>query len=217
MILLIDNFDSFVYNLSRYLEELERETMVVRNDAITIREVRELAPEAIVISPGPCDPQAAGISLEIIRQLSPRTPTLGVCLGHQAIGEAFGGRVVRGTPVHGRSDTIHHDGRGIFEGLPSPFEAARYHSLIVAREELPDTLEVTATLDDGTIMGLRHRAFPIVGIQFHPESVLTEFGHLLLANFLAHETVPQRRGQVPHHPKPLGDLPSQPARGPRDR
>jgi anthranilate synthase/aminodeoxychorismate synthase-like glutamine amidotransferase len=206
MILLIDNFDSFVYNLSRYLEELGNETLVVRNNAIDIPALRALAPEAIVISPGPCDPKAAGISLDVIRQVSPRVPTLGVCLGHQAIGEAFGGRVIRGTPVHGRAAAIHHDGRGIFDGLASPFEAARYHSLIVEREGLPDALEVTATLDDGTIMGVRHRAFPIVGIQFHPESVLTEHGHTLLANFLTHEMLPCRRGRpAAAVPQPMGD------------
>ena len=207
MILLIDNFDSFVYNLSRYLQELGKETLVVRNDSIDIPALRALAPEAIVISPGPCDPQAAGISLDVIRQVSPRVPTLGVCLGHQAIGEAFGGRVVRGTPVHGRAADIHHDGRGVFDGLPSPFEAARYHSLIVERRGLPDALEVTATLDDGTIMGLRHRGFPIVGIQFHPESVLTEHGHRLLKNFLTHEVLPCRRGRrTAAKPQLLGDV-----------
>jgi anthranilate synthase/aminodeoxychorismate synthase-like glutamine amidotransferase len=190
MILLIDNFDSFVYNLARYLEELGRETLVVRNDAIAVREVRALAPEAIVISPGPCDPEQAGISVEILREL-PHIPTLGVCLGHQALGAAYGAAVVRGTPVHGRASPIHHDGSGIFAGLPSPFRAARYHSLIVAQERLPAALEVAARLADGTIMALRHRDHPQVGIQFHPESVLTEHGHRLLANFLARETSPR--------------------------
>jgi anthranilate synthase/aminodeoxychorismate synthase-like glutamine amidotransferase len=194
MILLLDNFDSFVYNLARYLEELGRETRVVRNDAIDVAGVRKLRPEAIVISPGPCDPPRAGVSLAVVRELGSEIPILGVCLGHQAIGAAYGGRVERGEPVHGRSSPVHHDGRGVFHGLPSPLRAGRYHSLVVAREGLPPELEVTATLDDGTIMALRHRRFPVAGIQFHPESVLTEHGHELLENFLRHEA---QRGKAP--------------------
>ncbi len=188
MLLLIDNFDSFVYNLARYLEELGRETRVVRNDAIDVQGIRALAPEAIVLSPGPCDPPKAGVSLQVVRDIGGEIPILGVCLGHQVIGAAHGGEVIRGKPVHGRAARIHHDGRGIFQGIPSPFLAARYHSLVVSEHGLPDSLEVTARLEDGTIMALRHRELPMVGVQFHPESVLTEHGHRLLENFLEHET-----------------------------
>jgi anthranilate synthase/aminodeoxychorismate synthase-like glutamine amidotransferase len=191
MILLIDNFDSFVYNLSRYLEELGQRTLVVRNDAVDVAAIRELRPEAIVISPGPCDPWRAGISLRVVTDLAGEVPILGVCLGHQAIGAAFGASVVRGEPAHGRIGLVHHDGRGVFHGLPSPLRAARYHSLVVARADLPPELEIAATLEDGTIMAVRHRRLPVVGLQFHPESVLTEHGHELLANFLARETVPR--------------------------
>jgi len=186
MLLLIDNFDSFVYNLARYLEELDRETLVVRNDAVDVPAIRSLAPEAIVLSPGPCDPPKAGVCLAAVRELGTEIPILGVCLGHQVIGEAYGGRVVRGNPVHGRASAIHHDGSGIFQGLPSPFSAARYHSLVVSEQGLPDSLEVTARLEDGTIMALQHRRHPVTGVQFHPESVLTEHGHKLLRNFLEH-------------------------------
>jgi len=185
MLLLIDNFDSFVYNLARYFEELGRETLVVRNDAIDVDRIRVLRPEAIVISPGPCDPEKAGVSITVVRELGPDVPILGVCLGHQAIGAAYGGRVVRGEPVHGRASPIYHDGLGVFDGVPSPFEAARYHSLVVAEDGLPGELAVTARLEDGTIMGLRHRTHPVVGLQFHPESILTDHGHRLLANFLS--------------------------------
>lgn len=184
MILLIDNFDSFVYNLARYLEELGHETLVARNDSLGVEDVRALRPGAIVISPGPCDPPSAGVSMDLVRELGGEVPILGVCLGHQAIGAALGARVVRGEPVHGRTSPVHHDGRGIFQGIPSPFVAARYHSLVVAPDGLPPVLEVTARLEDGTIMGLRRRGQPVVGIQFHPESVLTERGHQLLENFL---------------------------------
>ncbi|HVR73292.1 MAG TPA: aminodeoxychorismate/anthranilate synthase component II [Planctomycetota bacterium] len=186
MVLLIDNFDSFVYNLARYLEELGRETRVVRTDAITVNGIRALRPSAIVISPGPCDPSRAGISLDVVRELGAEVPILGVCLGHQVIGAAFGGSVIRGKATHGRADEIHHDGRGIFKGIPNPFPGARYHSLVVSEEGLPGTLEVTARLEDGTIMALRHRRLPIVGVQFHPESILTHHGHSLLKNFLDH-------------------------------
>jgi len=185
MLLLIDNYDSFVHNLARYFEELGCDTRVVRNDALSVTQIRELAPDAIIISPGPCTPQQAGISCEVIRQLGSTLPILGVCLGHQAIAEALGGRVIRASePVHGRTSAIHHDERGLFRGIPSPFRATRYHSLIVEESQLPAALEVTARTEDGLVMGLRHRQWPIVGVQFHPESILTEHGRRLLANFL---------------------------------
>ena len=184
MVLLIDNYDSFVYNLARYLEELGCETKVVRNDAIQVDEIRSLAPEAIVLSPGPCDPRQAGISLKIVRELGASIPMLGVCLGHQVIGAAHGGEVVRGMPVHGRTSKVFHDDLGIFRGLPNPFKAARYHSLVISPQSVPPDLEVSARTEDGTIMGIRHRSRTVVGIQFHPESVLTEHGHRLLTNFI---------------------------------
>ena len=184
MVLLIDNFDSFVYNLARYVVELGFAMDVVRNDALSVDAIREKRPQAIILSPGPCDPSKAGVCVPLIRALGADIPILGVCLGHQAIGAAYGGTIDRAPPVHGRADTIFHDGAGVFEDLPSPFLAARYHSLIVAAADLPEELEVTARLENGTIMGVRHRQFPVVGIQFHPESVLTEHGHTLLANFL---------------------------------
>ncbi|MDR7518369.1 MAG: aminodeoxychorismate/anthranilate synthase component II [Armatimonadota bacterium] len=186
MIAVIDNYDSFTYNLVQHLGSLGADLEVYRNDAITVDDLAVRRPEAIVISPGPCTPKEAGISVEVIRRLGPSVPILGVCLGHQSIGEAFGGQVVRGpTPVHGKTSLIHHDGRTIYEGLASPFEATRYHSLIVSRDGLPDDLEVSAWLDDGLIMGLRHRTYPIEGVQFHPESVLTAVGKAMLARFLA--------------------------------
>ena len=190
MILLIDNYDSFVYNLARYFEELGRETSVVRNDAVSIADLessirRGEGPEAIVLSPGPCDPYRAGVSIDVVRALGARVPVLGVCLGHQAIGAAYGARIVRARPVHGRTSAVHHVASGLFEGLPSPFPAARYHSLIIERETLPQELEVTAATGDGIILAVRHREQPVIGIQFHPESVLTEHGHRILANFLA--------------------------------
>jgi len=200
MILLIDNYDSFVYNLARYLEELGEETVVFRNRSIDIDGIRALAPKAIVLSPGPCDPARAGITVEVVRKLGGEIPMLGVCLGHQAIAAAYGGDVVRGEPVHGQSAEVHHEGRGIFSDIPSPFVAGRYHSLVVSRRSLPEELEVTATLEDGTIMALRHRTFPVVGIQFHPESVLTEHGHKLLSNFLEHEAHRQPRDLLEHLP-----------------
>jgi len=185
MILLIDNYDSFVYNLARYFERLGHSTRVVRNTAIDAAGVRALAPQAIVLSPGPCTPQRAGCSLELVRALHAELPILGVCLGHQAIAAALGGRVVGAKePVHGRSSPIWHDGRGEFVGLPNPLVAARYHSLVVEEASLPDCLEVSARTDDGTVMALRHREFPVVGLQFHPESILTELGYALLAGFL---------------------------------
>lgn len=187
MLLLIDNYDSFTYNLFHYLGELGADTRVVRNDEIDVQAAMALNPSAILLSPGPCTPDEAGICLALtLAAAETGTPLLGVCLGHQAIGQAFGGRVVRaGEIVHGKLGTIHHQGAGVFTGLPSPFSATRYHSLIVERETLPPSLEVTAALEDGTIMGLRHRERPIEGVQFHPESIASEHGRALLGNFLA--------------------------------
>ncbi len=184
MLLLIDNYDSFTYNLAQYFGELGAEILVRRNDEITLDEVASLAPERIVISPGPGRPEEAGISVETIRRFGPTIPLLGVCLGHQSIGIAFGGQVVRaGELMHGKVSSIEHDGRGVFQGVSHPFVAGRYHSLVVA-EPLPDVLEAAAHSEDGTIMGLRHRTFPVHGVQFHPESVLTDEGRRLLRNFL---------------------------------
>ena len=185
MVLMIDNYDSFTFNLVQYLGELGADVEVVRNDEITLDEVAARAPERIVISPGPCTPSEAGISVPLIRRFAGKVPILGVCLGHQAIGQAFGGRVVRAARVmHGKLSPIVHEGTGVFGGLPSPFTATRYHSLAIERASLPDALEVTATADDGEIMGVRHRSYPVEGVQFHPEAILTEHGHRLLANFL---------------------------------
>jgi anthranilate synthase/aminodeoxychorismate synthase-like glutamine amidotransferase len=185
MILVIDNYDSFTYNLVQYLGELGAELKVVRNDQTTVGEIERQAPERIVISPGPKTPTEAGICLEVIEKLAGRTPILGVCLGHQAIGQAFGGKVIRAPELmHGKTSLISHDGRTIFQGLANPFVATRYHSLIVERTSLPACLEVSASSPDGLIMGLRHRQWKIEGVQFHPESVLTEAGKQLLANFL---------------------------------
>jgi anthranilate synthase component 2 len=185
MILLLDNYDSFTYNLYQYLCELGADVLVKRNDEISVGEAAALAPERIVVSPGPCTPNEAGISVALIRELGARVPVLGVCLGHQALGAAFGGAVVRAPQVmHGKRSAIHHIGAGVFAGLPEPFLATRYHSLIVRRDDLPDCLEVTAWTDDGLIMGLRHREYPTQGVQFHPESIMTEAGKDLLRNFL---------------------------------
>ncbi|MGV8955708.1 MAG: anthranilate synthase component II [Cypionkella sp.] len=186
MLLLIDNYDSFTYNLVHYLGELGADVKVVRNDALSVQEALALRPELIVLSPGPCDPAQAGICVPLTKAASTQdVPLLGVCLGHQTIGEAFGGVVVRCHEiVHGKMGMIHHEGKGMFAGLPSPFAATRYHSLIVEKESLPDCLEVTAWLEDGTIMGLRHREKLIEGVQFHPESIASEHGHQLLRNFL---------------------------------
>jgi len=193
MIVVIDNYDSFTYNLVQYLGALGAELEVYRNDAISVGELAARGPKAIVVSPGPCTPKDAGISVELIRALSRDIPMLGVCLGHQAIGEAFGGRVVRApVPVHGKTSMIYHDGRTIYQGLPSPFEATRYHSLIVSREGLPDELDVSARLEDGTIMGVRHRTLPVEGVQFHPESVMTAVGKAILARFLDLAGIPHR-------------------------
>ena len=186
ILLLIDNYDSFTHNLARYMRELGRDVTVLRNDAVTLGEIAKLTPSHIVISPGPCTPERAGISLEVVRRFSGWRPILGVCLGHQCIGQAFGGRVVRaGHVMHGKTSPVTHDGVGLFAGLPSPFRVTRYHSLIVEQESLPDALEVTAVSDDGVIMGLSHRRLPVASVQFHPEAVLTEHGHRLLDNFLA--------------------------------
>lgn len=191
MLLMIDNYDSFTFNLVQYLQVLGAEVRVERNDALTVEQIGKLAPERIVISPGPCTPNEAGVSLEVIRRFGPTTPILGVCLGHQSIGQAYGGRVVRaGRIMHGKTSRIRHHGRGVFAGLPDSFEATRYHSLVVEKDSLPECLEVTAWTEreDGSfeeIMGLRHREHPVEGVQFHPESILTEHGHALLRNFLA--------------------------------
>ena len=185
MLLMIDNYDSFTYNLVQYLGELGADVKVVRNDQVTVEEVQAMRPDRIVISPGPCSPNEAGISLAVIERLGSRVPILGVCLGHQAIGQAYGGRVVHAkTLMHGKTSPIRHSGRGVFGGLPSPFTATRYHSLAVERESLPGSLEVTAWTEDGEIMGLIHRDVRVEGVQFHPESILTEHGHALLKNFL---------------------------------
>jgi anthranilate synthase component II len=184
VILLIDNYDSFVHNLARYLVQLGQTTRVVRNDAITLDEVRQMHPDALVLSPGPCTPSEAGISIELVRQLHATVPILGVCLGHQAIAVAFGGQVIRGQPMHGRTSQVFHDGSGVFAHLPQPLTACRYHSLVVDQAALPDCLEVTARTADGTVMALRHRQYPTVGVQFHPESILTVGGYPLLAQFL---------------------------------
>lgn len=186
MILVLDNYDSFTYNLVQYLGELGADLQVYRNDVLTVEQVRELDPERIIISPGPCTPNEAGITLDLIRALGPTTPILGVCLGHQAIGQAYGGTVCRAPYLmHGKVSRIRHNGAGLFAGLPNPMTATRYHSLIVQRSDVPVDLEITAQTDDGLIMGLRHRHHPVVGVQFHPESILTEGGKQLLANFLA--------------------------------
>jgi anthranilate synthase component 2 len=186
MLLLIDNYDSFTWNLVHYLGELGAEVVVRRNDALEVQEALAMRPEAIVLSPGPCDPAQAGICLPLTRAAaSAGLPLLGVCLGHQTIGEAFGGKVVRCHEiVHGKMGLMHHAGKGVFRGLPTPFQATRYHSLVVDRDSLPDCLEITAWLEDGTIMGLRHRELLIEGVQFHPESIASEHGHQLLRNFL---------------------------------
>ncbi|HZN85284.1 MAG TPA: aminodeoxychorismate/anthranilate synthase component II [Burkholderiales bacterium] len=188
MILVLDNYDSFTYNLVQYLGELGAEVKVLRNDEATVDEVARLRPEKVVISPGPCTPNEAGISLALIERLAGSVPILGVCLGHQAIGQAFGGKVVRAAQVmHGKVSRVRHDGRGVFQGLPADFVATRYHSLAVERGTLPEALQVTAQAEDGEIMGLRHRAFAVEGVQFHPEALLTEHGHKMLENFLKGE------------------------------
>jgi anthranilate synthase component 2 len=185
-VLLLDNYDSFTFNLVQYLGELGASVEVHRNDEVDVAGIRRRAPDGLLLSPGPCTPTEAGITLEAIGALSGELPILGVCLGHQAIGQAFGGRVVRNARiVHGKSSPVHHRGTGLYEGLPTPFQAGRYHSLVVERESLPDALEVTSWTEEGEIMGLRHRALDVEGVQFHPESILTEAGKALLANWLA--------------------------------
>jgi anthranilate synthase component II len=185
VILLLDNYDSFVHNLARYVRELSGEPLVRRNDAVTLDEIQALAPTHIIISPGPCTPTEAGVSVEVVRRFGPVIPTLGVCLGHQCIGAAYGARIVRaGRPMHGKTSRISHDSRGIFRGLPNPIVATRYHSLVLEPSTIPAELLVTASSEDGEIMAIRHREHPVVGTQFHPESVLTEHGHTLLAHFL---------------------------------
>jgi anthranilate synthase/aminodeoxychorismate synthase-like glutamine amidotransferase len=217
MILLIDNYDSFVFNLARYFQRLGQETLVVRNDATTIDEIRNLDPQAIVISPGPCTPREAGVSLEVVERLWQSTPILGVCLGHQTIGAAFGGQVIRApAPMHGRASLIHHAGHGVFAQAANPFPACRYHSLIVDAKTLPACLEPTAFSDDGVLMGLQHRDALVVGVQFHPESILTDSGYRILGNFL------KMCGAIPAEPQEhfhdelvpprqsAGDLPAAP-------
>ena len=185
MLLMIDNYDSFTYNLVQYFGELGEDVRTVRNDEITLDEIVAMKPERICISPGPCTPHEAGVSIPVLQQLGGMLPILGVCLGHQAIGAAFGGKVIRAKEVkHGKTDLLHHTGVGVFRDLPNPYTVTRYHSLAIERESLPDCLEVTAWTDDGEIMGVRHKTFDIEGVQFHPESILTEHGHQLLQNFL---------------------------------
>jgi para-aminobenzoate synthetase component 2 len=204
MLLVLDNYDSFTFNLVQYLGELAADhpiaasLRVERNDALSLEQIRELAPAAILISPGPGDPDQSGVCLEVLRELSPTIPTLGVCLGHQSIAQVYGGKVVRARELmHGKTSPVHHSGQGVFEGLPNPLTATRYHSLIAERDSLPTCLEITAWLDDGTIMGLRHRDFPhLQGVQFHPESVLTQQGHELLANFLRQASQPASPDQL---------------------
>lgn len=185
MILLLDNYDSFTYNIYQYMSELGAEVKVIRNDKISLSEIKDLNPEKIVVSPGPCTPQKAGISNDVIKTFGENIPVLGVCLGHQCIGESFGGIVMgAGEIMHGKTSLIHHDGKGVFLGIPSPFRAIRYHSLVIQNETLPDELEVSAWTDNGIIMGVRHKSLPVEGIQFHPESIMTEYGKELLSNFL---------------------------------
>jgi anthranilate synthase/aminodeoxychorismate synthase-like glutamine amidotransferase len=197
MILLLDNYDSFVHNLARYLRELGEEVEVRRNDAVTVAEARGMGPSHLVVSPGPCTPTEAGVANELIAALAEDVPVLGVCLGHQCVGEVYGGKIVRAErPMHGKSSQVHHDGTDLFTGVPSPFRAVRYHSLVVDPSSVPDSLEVTARTERGEIMALRHRERPVWGVQFHPEAILTEHGHGLLANFVA-----LGRGQHPPGPE----------------
>lgn len=185
MILMIDNYDSFTYNLVQYLGEMGQQLKVFRNDKITVEQIEEMKPDRIVVSPGPCTPNEAGISVEAIKHFAGKVPILGVCLGHQSIGQAFGGEIVRASRLmHGKTSMIHHDGEGVFAGLPNPFEATRYHSLIIRRETIPNCLQITAETDQREIMGVRHKEYPIEGVQFHPESILTIEGKRLLANFV---------------------------------
>ncbi|MCE5314690.1 MAG: aminodeoxychorismate/anthranilate synthase component II [Armatimonadota bacterium] len=185
MILIIDNYDSFTYNLVQYIGEMGQQLKVFRNDKIALEEIEEIRPDKIVLSPGPCTPNEAGISLSVIERFAGRIPILGVCLGHQSVGQAFGGEIVRAQkPMHGKTSLIHHDGQGVFKDMPNPLEATRYHSLIIRRETIPDCLQITAETDRHEIMGVRHKDYPIEGVQFHPESILTQDGKKLLANFV---------------------------------
>ena len=185
MLLMIDNYDSFTYNLVQYFGELGADVRVCRNDEITVEQAVALKPDHVVVSPGPCTPSEAGISVPLIQALAGKVPILGVCLGHQSIGQAFGGKTVHAKQLmHGKTSMIHHQDKGVFKGLPNPFRATRYHSLVIERESLPDCLEITAWTDDGEIMGVRHKTLQVEGVQFHPESILTEYGHEMLANFL---------------------------------
>lgn len=186
MLLVIDNYDSFTYNLVQYLGEMDVQLQVHRNDQITLDAIRELKPDRILISPGPCSPKESGLSNEVIRAFSPQIPTLGVCLGHQCIGHVFGGKVVVNyRMMHGKTSLIKHDGKDLFAGLPNPFAATRYHSLVIQRDSMPDCLQITAETDEGEVMGVRHKTLPIWGVQFHPESILTESGRVILQNFLS--------------------------------
>ncbi len=184
MYILLDNYDSFTYNLYHFLGELGAELVVHRNDAITAAEAVALGPEGIIISPGPCDPDKAGISLDLVAAAAGRIPLLGVCLGHQALGQAMGGKIVRTEPMHGKTSKVRHHGTGLFAGIPDPFEATRYHSLIIERDTMPECLEITAETEDGIVMGVQHREYPLYGVQFHPESIASQHGHAILKNFL---------------------------------
>jgi anthranilate synthase component 2 len=199
MLLMIDNYDSFTYNLVQYFGELGEEVMVFRNDAISADDVLSVEPQHIVISPGPCTPNEAGVSVPMIDRYSGKVPILGVCLGHQSIGQAFGGKIIHARQLmHGKTSPIFHNNKGVFHGLPSPFIATRYHSLVIERESLPDCLEITAWTEDGEIMGIRHKTLSVEGVQFHPESILSEYGHKLLENFLSSKETPhslQQRGR----------------------
>lgn len=192
-IVLVDNYDSFTWNLAQYLMMLGAEVEVVRNDEVTVADVAARDPDGIVISPGPSRPEHAGVSVDVIRELGPTTPMLGVCLGHQAMGLVYGGDVIRAEPVHGKRSAVEHTGQGVFEGLPSPLDAGRYHSLAIARDTMPEVLEVTAWAPDGLVMGVRHREYPVEGIQFHPESILTDDGARMLATWLASVPARERR------------------------
>jgi anthranilate synthase/aminodeoxychorismate synthase-like glutamine amidotransferase len=198
MVLIIDNYDSFVYNLAQYLGELGWQPVVYRNDRITLSRIEELAPSHIIISPGPCTPLEAGVSNEVILRFGGKIPILGVCLGHQCIGHVYGGKIGRTVPVHGKTSVIHHDGKTIYQGLPNPFPATRYHSLIIETEGCPSCLEITARTSEGIIMGVRHRDYVVEGVQFHPESILTEAGHDLLANFLRLNRAVWAKSQMPN-------------------
>jgi para-aminobenzoate synthetase component 2 len=204
MILVIDNYDSFTYNLVQYFGELGADLEVRRNDAVSLGDIAQMAPEKIVLSPGPCTPNEAGITLDVVREFGPKTPILGVCLGHQAIGQALGGRVIRADRMmHGKTSPIKHNGQGVFHALPSPLNATRYHSLIVERASLPDSLEITAETDEGEIMGLKHKSWPLEGVQFHPEAILTEHGKQMIRNFLQPSSGSPRIGGWGANDEPL--------------